>query len=372
MRGPRVAHTQTRLADGRVLVAGGLRDVRSILPPANNDVEIFDPATRRFSVLARMDAVRVMHTATLLADGRVVLIGGSPGARVDVCSVAAGSVESAGDILQPRGLHTATLLPDGRILIVGGMKEVVTWREGEFHEARSYLKSIEIYDPSGGASGQDPAAKSSRALAMQLAVARRGHTATLLDDGRVLIIGGTGDPRTEIVDAGVGSVAWGPPLVRAREDHRTTRLVDGRLLVTGGSAPGGKSLDVAEIFDPSGAASGQDPKENRFRMLGARMCRAREDHTADLLPDGRVLITGGEDNQAGPDKRDIVLDDVEIFDPKTESFAKLPPLSEPRDEHRSCVLIGGDVLITGGEDENDEGLRTAEIIAVPRETPSKR
>jgi len=347
---PRVGHTQTRLPDGRVLIAGGFQNTGGLLPPANSDIEIFDPKSLTFRVVGRMTTVRVLHTDTLLADGRVAFIGGSPGTVVDLFNPHTGRMESGGEISDARAMHTATLLPDGRLLLVGGMKEAVTFHEGDLHEERRYLKSIEAYDPG---------TKSSRLLRTSLNVPRRGHTATLLGDGHVLVIGGTWSNRTEIIDAVNETVAWGPPLGVSRTDHRTTRLADGRLLITGGTGPSGKSLDVAEVFEA---------RTNRFRTLAARMNHKREDHTADLLDDGRVLITGGEDNRAAPDGRDIVLDDVELFDPKTESFSKLPPLSIPRDDHRSTVLAEHAVLVTGGEGRNSEGLRSAELVVV---TPAK-
>jgi len=346
----RVGHIQTTLPDGRVVVAGGFRNTRGLLPPANSDVEVFDPRSLTFHVVARMTTARVLFTETALADGCVVLIGGSPTTTVDLFYPDTNTLEPGGEIADPRAAHSATLLSDGRILLVGGMREAVTFHDGGLHEERRSMKSIEAYDPR---------TQTSRLLGASLNVPRQGHSATLLKDGRVLLIGGTWQKRTEIIDATNETVAWGPALDIPRGDHRATRLADGRLLITGGTGPDGKSLDIAEIFDP---------ETYRFRTLKARMNRQREDHTADLLADGRVLITGGEDNQAGPGGKDIVLDDVELFDPKAETFGKLPPLSVPRDDHRSTVLADGSVLVTGGQDENDEGLSSAELVVV---TPAK-
>jgi len=367
MRQGRLAHTQTKLADGRAVVAGGLLSARGLLPPANNDVEVFDPARGKFTVVAEMKTVRATHSATLLEDGRVVFIGGTPGTRVDVFNPHTARMESGGDVLSSRGMHTATLLGDGRILVVGGATHLVTYHNGDFHAEGRYLNTIELYDVRTG---------TARPFSATLKVPRRGHTATLLADGRVLVIGGTWQKRTEIIDVTAETVTWGPVVGTPREDHRTTRLVDGpspagvpihrdaggRLLVTGGTATIGKatSVDVAEIYDP---------QTESFRTVTARMNRAREDHTADLLPDGRVLITGGEDNAAGPDGRDIVLDDVEVFDPKTETFTRLAPLSVPRDDHGSTVLVDGRVLVTGGEDKDDAGLSSAEFVVVPGRKP---
>jgi hypothetical protein len=347
----RVGHTQTTLPDGRVLVAGGFRNTRGLLPPANSDVEILDPKSLTFRVVAQMTTPRVLFTDTVLADGCVALIGGAPAAAVDLFYPNTNTLEAGGETSEPRAMHSATLLADGRILLVGGMREAVTFHDGGVHEERRYMKSIEAYDPR---------TQTSRLLAASLNVPRQGHSATLLDDGHVLILGGTWQKRTEIIDPANETVTWGPSLGTARGDHRTTRLADGRLLITGGTGTDAKSLDVAEIFDP---------KTNRFRTLAARMNQQCEDHTADLLYDGRVLITGGEDNQAGPGRKDIVLDNVELFDPKTERFSKLPPLSVPRDDHRSTVLADGSVLISGGQDENEEGLSSAELVVVPPATP---
>ena len=345
MHAPRIAHTQTRLRDGRVLLAGGVQHLKQILPPANTDVEIYDPDTHMFTIVARTTTVRAFHTATLLDDGRVVFIGGSPGHVIEVCDVDAAAVTPAGNIRHPRMMHTATLLTDGRILIVGGMTEEVTYADGTFKPRYAFLDSVEIYDPRSGDSVDFP---------VRLAVRRRGHTATLLSDGRVFIIGGSRKTATALIDVAAGTITPGPPLKLPREDHRTTRLDDGRLLVSGGTSPQGVSLDAAEVYDP---ATGE------FRLIEHLMVQRREDHTANLLPDGRVLITGGEDNHSGKDQRDLVLDNVEVFDPATETFSKLPSLIVRRDEHASSVLDDGRVLITGGADDNEYGHHTAEILS---------
>ena len=344
---PRFGHTHTRLADGRVVVAGGLQNMHGMLPPANNDIEIYNPKRGTFAVVARMKTVRMLHSATLLGDGRVVFIGGTPGRAVDIFDPRTLRVEAGGSILEGRTMHTATRLDDDRILLVGGMRAAVTYHDGAFHGEFPALRSIEIYDVR---------TKSSRRFGASLRIPRRGHTATRLDDGTVLIIGGCYSRRTELIDPAKGTVAFLVNMGIPREDHRTTRLPDGNLLITGGTR-GRRSLDVAEIYRA---------KEKRFRTLRARMNRRREDHTAERLPDGRVLIIGGEDNAAGPDGRDVVLADVELFDPATKSFTKLPPLKHPRDDHCATLLADGVVLVTGGEDDNDMGRSSAELVLVPQ------
>jgi hypothetical protein len=133
----------------------------------------------------------------------------------------------------------------------------------------------------------------------------------------------------------------GPDLGGPRDDHSATLLPDGRVLVAGGQGAAGTSLDTAEVLDA--------PSSPSFRTLAARLGLRRADHEAVPLPSGEVLLLGGEDDPAsGPD---VILDAVECFDPATETFRLLPPLAVPRDDHRAVRLRSGLVLVTGGEYE---------------------
>src|SRR5581483_6916469 len=129
-----------------------------------------------------------------------------------------------------------------------------------------------------------------------LKVARYEHTATRLASGKVLLVGGIGDPlapraaseTSEIYSPVTQTFAFGPDLLLLRyEGHAATLLADGRVLITGGysSGVGYGAVDEAEIYDPS---------SNRFTGAGS-MTTPRRFHTATLLADGRVLIAGGYD-----------------------------------------------------------------------------
>jgi N-acetylneuraminic acid mutarotase len=167
----RVGHTATLLPNGRVLVAGG-GNASGALASA----EVYDPAIGQWTPTVSMNTARTLHTATLLANGRVLVVGGwSSGtcclASAELYDAATGTWASTGSLNSARFGHTATLLPNGQVLVVGGCG---------YSECRPSLKDAEVYDPSTGSWGRTDAMNDGRS----------GHTATLLNDGRVLATGG--------------------------------------------------------------------------------------------------------------------------------------------------------------------------------------
>src|SRR5947209_16145822 len=168
----------------------------------------------------------------------------------------------------PRGRHTATLLRDGRVLLVGGTDGVEP------------LASLEIYDPTTRTFSPAPSA---------LAVARQDHTAALLPDGRVLVAGGS-DSSGALDSAGVddptaGTVSPAGPLNVPRTLASAALLLDGTVLVAGGQTTTGEDLDSAEIYDAA---------TNAFAWLPAPMGTARSGHLGVLLlHNGQVPLSGG-------------------------------------------------------------------------------
>jgi hypothetical protein len=218
--------------------------------------------------------------------------------------------------------HTATLAGDGSVLLIGGSRGQGT-----------LSTSIERFDP-----------RSNTLLKIgNLLNGREGHRAVRLNSGRILVTGGIpGFPVTtaEVVDERTGEVSTtGNPRVQ-RVSHTATRFGNDKVLITGGYSSGeGAVLGIsrsAEIWEPA---------TNRFRLLPATMRVARAGHSATLLPDGRILITGGLSPNAN-------YQFAEVFDPATETFSVFPAIdNRERGLHATAQLPDGSVLVLGGETE---------------------
>ena len=324
----RTAGTATLLADGKVLVAGGGT-------PELASAEVFHPAKGSWRSTEAMAVARSLHAAVLLPDGRVLVSGGAVGSEalssVEIYSPVSGTWAPTAAMAVSRQGHTSTLLADGKVLVVGGL--------GGGHGP--YRAEAELFDP----------AKGTWAPTGALPQGRAHHSTTLLADGRVLVVGGEGDAHGDslrdaaVYDPAVGTWAPIPSLMSAgRADHTATALPDGTVLVAGGTTVhiGGRPEDIlpsAEILDRSGQA---------FLAVPA-MAQRRRFHTATLLPGGRVLAIGGNgDRIATPTAT------VEIYDPATSRWTAAAPMPRPDAGHSAVLLAGtasgsacGKVLVVG-------------------------
>lgn len=302
-------------------LAIGTASVASPAPPTGGA----SPGT--LAAAANMRAARAAHTATALSDGRVLVAGGfvtkgSP-AGAELFDPATSRFEALPPMRTTRHSHTATLLPDGRVLLTGG-----------YGVGSATLASAELFDPG---TRQFTSVGS-------LTEPRADHVAILLDDGRVLVVGGLGPGWTflataELFDPVTGRFARTGAMAVARQSHVGARLADGRVLVVGGHR--GRRTEMvlyasAEVYDPA---------TGRFQPTGALKTR-RHKHDAVLLPDGRVLVTGGSDQR---DYRGV-YDSSELYDPVTGGFSDGPRMQRGRYKHArsSVVLPNGAVLIGGG------------------------
>jgi hypothetical protein len=312
---------------------------------------------------------RFRPVLTLMVVELVLTTGALPGKTMSARRV--GVVYAASSMLEPRSGHTATLLPDGKVLIVGGMRrnqdfyrsaELYDPVEGKFHPAgeisvgrvghvavllgsgkvliaggwigHGCTDSAELYDPATGKFTVLPAKMTTR---------RGDPRATLLANGDVLITGGgehdspSGIASAELFRLSDLTFHDLPSMHFGRVSHTATLLRDGRVLIVGGR---GETVNaVAEIFDP---------KTLRFTPTGS-LRTARYKHTAGLLPDGRVLVAGGSDERDWSGN----LSSTELYDPKTGQFLSAPSLINPRFKlpEDAVSVEAGRLLVAGGSKE---------------------
>jgi Galactose oxidase, central domain/Kelch motif len=317
--------TATLLPDGKVLVAGG---GSMFVYGSGTSAEVYDPGTGSWTATASMGYDRQGATVTLLPDGKVLVAGGSGGpgnnsstqilASAEVYDPRTGTWSPTGKMGAPRGDHSATLLPDGRVLVVGGFNEL---------GAKSYAPSLataELYDPASGTWTPTGSMGSRRA----------GPTATLLPDGKVLVAGGLLAPTgsvasAELYDPSTGT--WAPTgnMSTKRQGSTATLLPDGRVLVAGGSSLTGAGtvvLATAELYDPG---TGTWTQTGKMRTPGG--------DTATLLPDGMVLVTGGGNGTA-----------AQLYDPGSGTWTSTASMGRPRSGQTATLLADGRALVAGG------------------------
>src|SRR5208282_2136710 len=241
--------------------------------------ELYNPASGTFTPTGSLHTARAYHTATLLNNGMVLIAGGSNGgflASVELYNPATGTFTLTGSLNTTRYLHTATLLNDGTVLLAGGYGPLSGTTYG-------YLTSVELYNPATG----------TFTLTGSLHTGRYWHTATLLNNGMVLVAGGYGSLGTnpvtygylsnaELYNPATGTFTLTGSLNAARFEHTATLLNNGTVLMVGGAGSNGY-LANGELYDPA---------TGTFTLTGS-LNNARRLHTATLLNNGMVLMAGG-------------------------------------------------------------------------------
>ncbi len=325
MQTPRAEHRATLLISGDLLITGGTTGPDT----ATASAELFHPDTGQFKPTSgTMTDNREFHTATLLKNGDVLVTGGIDNAELsnlgnclataELYNPGTESFAATGSMTAGVCQSSATLLLDGTVLVAGG--------------------ALSFSSPavSNAAETYDPATAQFTATAGNMTTGVSGHTATLLKDGHVLIVGGApaASPATnaaELYNPQTRKFSATSYLSVARTNHTATLLSDGTVLITGGQGEDGNALASAELFDPENqiftllSGNGSCPGSPRC------MTTARTNHTATLQLDGTVLIAFGSDPVG------VALGSTEIYNPNTRTFSP-GPSTTPRFGHTATLL----------------------------------
>lgn len=325
-------HTATLLANGKVLVAGSGNQDGYCLNGISS-AELYDPVADSFAPTGVMTIGRYAQTATLLPNGKVLMTGGfssesdCPGAGITPALTTAELYDPFNGSFVATGSMAedrgghTATLLTNGKVLIAGGGKVGGDQPPFFGDS---LVGAEVYDPATGAFTSTG----------NMGTGRAGQTATLLGDGKVLITGGwTGSQPTataELYDPGTGTFSLTASMTSARAGHTATALQDGRVLITGGfttyhAGPDQLGTDTAEIYNPA---------TGLFQVTGS-MAVARWLHTATLLPNGTVLVVG-----------DSLVS--ELYDPVAKSFSPSASIETNRSGHSETLLQNGNVLVIGG------------------------
>jgi hypothetical protein len=296
----RMWQTATLLPNGKILVAGGY----GLSYSGTNSADLFDPVSQTFSRTGIMNSVRFSHTATLLPNGLVLIAGGCCDIQgnalksAELYNPANGVFSVTGSLLTARYRHTATLLGNGQVLITGGAAKL-TDQVG--------FNSAELYDP----------ATATFTATGSMAVPRAGQTANLLQNGSVIVAGGT-----STTDSASTAELYSPfdgvftrtgltgTMAAKRINHAAVGLVDGRVVLAGGT----NGLRTAEFYDPT---------PSYFYFTQGSMTEQRDSPAAALLLntqtalDSQVLLGGGVVADTGSSNGTL----LELFNPATQQFS---------------------------------------------------
>jgi YD repeat-containing protein len=275
MAAARQRHSAALLDNGMVLVAGGFDANFNDLATA----ELYNPSTGTFSATGSLTTARAQHSATRLSNGTVMIAGGwdftsSPISSTEIYDRLTGKFNPGGTMLTPHAFHTATLLSSGKVLIAGGLSNV-----------NNSIDAAEVSDANAVSFTQ----------AGNMTSPRGRHAASILNNGKIFLTGGifinssppssSEVPLAELYDPVTQTFTATGAMIVARDSETATLLQNGTVLVAGGSIANGTVLNSTEIYDGTAGVFN----------AGVNLNAGRTGHTATLLTNGRVLIAGGQD-----------------------------------------------------------------------------
>ena len=302
---PRYQHVATLLPDGKVLIAGGYKEgIPNFTDVSNRHIsaEIFDPVTGTSSPTGNMTVGRSTDHGILLPDGLVLIIPRYHDFPIEIYDPHAARFNAVAKIPWYPPITTVNLLQSGKIFVTT-----------QQHTA--------VFDPVASAFSPIVA----------LEKTRKNHTATLLKDGRVLIVGGTRGGidneltgRNLIYEPSSNAFAEAGDLQVDRIFHKAVLLQDGRVLIIGGIAGEGPFVHTAEMYDP---------ETNAFSPAGVS---AIDPLAATLLPSGKVLLMRS------------INGDIALYNPATHEFSPTGHSIGWRSQPTVTLLADGRVMVAGG------------------------
>jgi hypothetical protein len=311
----RTAHTASLLANGQVLVVGGENTSGSFLTSA----ELYNPATGKWAATGSTATPRIDHTATVLANGEVLVAGGYLGLDSQYKAIYTATAElydpvtelwkQTGSMTVPRGLHSATLLRNGQVLVAGGTDATT---------------SAELYDPSKGTWTLTGGLQNFHLVAL-----------TLLQDGRALAVDESGSSFMpgQLYDSSTGQWTLTTQMYYSHTGVSTSQLTNGDVLVYGNKF----SCYAGEFYNPStniwARTSGQCGNAISFGPLA-------------LLGTGKVLLTGNAIMYSG---KSYPTTNCRLYDPSTNAWSVTGSLIQAV-PHSATRLLNGQVLAVGGAD----------------------
>jgi hypothetical protein len=331
MSAPRTAQAQIALEDGRVLVAGGTSNA---VPVAS--AELYNATTQSWTLTGSLATPRSGAAATLLPSGKVLVAGGtttdgSVVASAELFDPSTESWSATGSMAVARTSFTATLLPSGLVLVTGGCPAATC----------SYLTALaqsELYDPVAGTWSSTGS----------LINGRFGQTALLLANGKVLVTPFTGtntigDP--DLYDPSVGTWSAAGAVAEQYPIYATAvQLTSGKVLMVGGYPASGGSTIGSELYDPA----------TNVWTVGPALAYKQQYFSATLLTTGLVLIAGGGSHtttgsgKGGGGSHTVADATSEIYDPSTNSFSVIGPMTTVRSGDVATLLSDETVLVVGG------------------------
>jgi len=335
----REIHTATLLANGNVLVTGGETNAS-----VTSSAQVYTPGTGAWSATGAMTVARAGHQAVLLSSGNVLVAGGCTKicvtgntATAEIYNPATGTWSKTGSLATARVYFGMVSLSSGAVLAVGGC----TGQNA--NGCSGVTPSVEIYNPSTG----------TWSAASPLHAARGAFSTTLLSNGQVLVAGGINAANNPInsvekYDPASGQWILTGQLKVARDEQTATLLPNGNVLVAGGENRSNASTATAELYNPA---------TKRWTLTGS-MSGARLEHAAVLLPNGSVLVSGGNKVTANAT---TVLSSAEPYNPSTGMWTATGSMNAARVGHSSTLLGSGTVLNARGGNTAGSELTSAEV-----------